>query len=155
MILYIKPILQYKLYFHHILKNKVKSNGIPTLYHGALGACSATFVGHFPWFFTFNYLNERIPTYDSIGKNLVRNGFIGFSSSVVSDCCSNSIRVIKTTRQTFNTPLSYTDTIKYVIKEDGIVGLMGRGLKTRIIANGTLGLLFSIMFKYFENIYVS
>ena len=139
----------------NILKNKVKLNGIPTLYHGALGACSATFVGHFPWFFTYNYLNEKLPTYDSIGTNLVRNGFIGFSSSVVSDCCSNSIRVIKTTRQTYNIPLSYTDTIKHVIKEDGISGLMGRGLKTRIIANGTQGLLFSIMFKYFENLYVS
>ena len=32
---------------------------------------------------------------------------------------------------------------------------MGRGLKTRIIANGTQGLLFSIRFKYFENLYVS
>lgn len=38
---------------------------------------------------------------------------------------------------------------------DGIKGLFGRGLKTRIIANGLQGLLFSILWKFFLDLYVS
>ena len=40
--------------------NKVRVNGPQTLYHGSLASASATFVGHYPWFFTYNYLNKTI-----------------------------------------------------------------------------------------------
>lgn len=50
-------------------------------------------------FFTYNYLQERIPKQDSGVKKLARNGLIGFCSSVVSDTCSNSIRVVKVYKQ--------------------------------------------------------
>jgi hypothetical protein len=30
------------------------------------------------------------------------------------------------------------------------MGLFGRGLKTRIIANGMQGIMFSVLWKYFE-----
>ena len=50
-------------------------------------------------FFTYNYLQERIPKQDSGIKKLARNGLIGFCSSVVSDTCSNSIRVVKVYKQ--------------------------------------------------------
>ena len=36
-----------------------------------------------------------------------RNAVIGFASSLVSDTVSNSLRVIKTTRQTFSEPIRY------------------------------------------------
>merc|ERR1712228_38838 len=39
---------------------KVKTSGVPVLYHGSLAAASATFVGHYPWFFTYNLLSEKI-----------------------------------------------------------------------------------------------
>lgn len=136
-----------------ILKNKVKMNGPSVLYHGSLGAFSATMVGHFPWFYTYNILNEKLPKYDSSLKKFIRNGFIGFSASVVSDCTSNSLRVIKTTRQTFDKPIGYLDTVKYVIKNDGMKGLFGRGLKTRILTNGIQGCMFTILWKYFQEKY--
>ena len=44
-----------------VLRNKMKVGGVPILYHGALAAAAATFVGHYPWFFTFNTLNESLP----------------------------------------------------------------------------------------------
>lgn len=50
-------------------------------------------------FFTYNYLQERIPKQDEGIKKLARNGLIGFCSSVVSDTCSNSIRVVKVYKQ--------------------------------------------------------
>jgi len=37
---------------------------------------------------------------------------------------------------------------------DGLKGLFGRGLKTRIIANGLQGLLFSVLWKLFLDLYV-
>jgi hypothetical protein len=81
---------------------------------------------------------------------LVRNAFIGFSSSVVSDTCSNSIRVIKTTKQTHPDSLTYPQTARLIIKEDGLIGLFGRGLKTRILANGVQGMLFAVLWKSLE-----
>ena len=36
-----------------------------------------------------------------------------------------------------------------VVHQDGRLGLFGRGLKTRILANGLQGLLFSILWKLF------
>ena len=82
------------------------------MFHGALAAASATAVGHFPWFFTFNYLQATIPQ-PGPDKHAVykfgRNAVIGFVSSLVSDTVSNSLRVVKTTRQTFS------ESIRYVI----------------------------------------
>ena len=130
------------------LKNKFHQNGIKVFYHGSLGAFGATYVGHFPWFATFNYLDSKIPEYDNSIKKFSRNGGIGFCASVVSDTCSNSIRVLKTTRQTYETPISYVDAAKQIIKNDGIISLFGRGLKTRIIANGAQGMMFTVLWKY-------
>ena len=45
-----------------VKKLKVKLRSGPTvLYHGSLAAAAATAVGHFPWFYTFNTLQEYIP----------------------------------------------------------------------------------------------
>merc|ERR1719183_2416420 len=80
-----------------------KSKKSPTaLWQGGLGAMSATWVGHYPWFATNNFLRENMPAFDFLpmgGKN-ARNATIGFISALVSDTCSNSLRVLKTTRQT-------------------------------------------------------
>lgn len=44
---------------------------------------------------------------------------------------------------------STVEAAKLVVLEDGILGLFGRGLKTRILCNGLQGLLFSILWKLF------
>lgn len=77
------------------LAKKVKIGGPSVMYHGAIGAASATAAGHYPWFLTFNYLDHYLP-----GKNgstlekLSRNAFNGLASSAVSDVVSNSLRVL-------------------------------------------------------------
>lgn len=83
-------------------------------------------------------------------KKLGRNAIIGFTSSVVSDTCSNSLRVIKTTKQTNQKPISYAEAIRMILDKDGVAGLFGRGLRTRIIANGFQGLTFSVIWKALE-----
>ena len=60
----------------------------------------------------YNYLNAYLPQYDEFAKKLMRSAILGFSSSFVSDTCSNSIRVIKTTRQTATTPMTYPQVVR-------------------------------------------
>ena len=135
-----------------VLKNKIKTNGIRALYHGSMGAFGATLIGHFPWFYTYNFLSEKIPKPEEgeTVKKLSRYALIGFSSSLVSDSISNSARVVKTTRQTNTVSKSYIEIVKEIVKKDGVVSLMNRGLKTKIISNGVQGLLFMVIWKSLE-----
>ena len=130
-----------------LLKKKVAKGGIRVLYQGALGSFGATYVGHFPWFATYNFMDELLPKYDDTYKKFGRNALCGFTASAVSDTCSNSIRVLKTTKQTYATEISYTDAAKEILQKEGPMGLFGRGLQTRIMANGVQGMLFSILWK--------
>lgn len=132
------------------LMSKFRSAGPSTFYQGALAASAATFVGHYPWFFVYNYLSSVIPQYEDTAMKLSRSAFIGFCSSAVSDTCSNSIRVIKVYKQANTEAVSYPEALKRVIAEDGIGGLLGRGLKTKILANGMQGLMFSVLWKLID-----
>ena len=130
--------------------DKVKANGPRALYNGSLAAASATFVGHYPWFATYNFLSEKIPKQDTQLAELGRRAVLGFCSSAVSDTCSNSIRVLKVYKQSHPEQLAYPEVLKRVIAESGVSGLMFRGLETKIFANGLQGILFSILWKQFE-----
>merc|ERR1712203_885270 len=122
-----------------------KSKKHPTaLWQGAVGAMSATWVGHYPWFYTNNQMRESLPAFDMPYGKYVRNAAIGFASAAVSDTCSNSLRVLKTTRQTAMEPVSYMESARTIIEAEGLAGLFGRGLKTRILTNGVQGALFTI-----------
>ena len=143
----------------NIIKNRIRSQGFTTLYHGSIASGSATIVGHFPWFLTYNYLQDLIPKIKESDskistnhyyhtKKILRSGFIGFCSSSVSDVSSNALRVIKVNRQTQIDNISYSKLIKNIIKHDGLSGLFFRGLHTKILANGIQGMLFTIIFDY-------
>ncbi|CAJ1395438.1 unnamed protein product [Effrenium voratum] len=122
-----------------------KTKKHPTaLWQGGVGAMTATWVGHYPWFYTNNQLRESLPQLDFAYGKYVRNAFIGFCSAAVSDTCSNSLRVLKTTRQTSLEPVGYMESAKQIIDKDGLAGLFGRGLKTRILTNGVQGALFTV-----------
>ena len=130
---------------------KVRSSGPLVFWHGSIAAAAATFVGHYPWFFTYNYLSEHLPRTNDPLLKLCRSAVIGFVSSAVSDTISNSIRVIKVYKQANSEAISYPEAVRRVVKEDGVLGLMGRGLQTKIIANGLQGLMFSVMWKYIDD----
>ncbi|KAK7682005.1 hypothetical protein QCA50_014969 [Cerrena zonata] len=136
-----------------ILKNRIKTYGIGSLWYGAFATAAATFVGHYPWFGTYNFLDEALPTPNNLLQKLARQALIGFCASVVSDTISNSLRVVKTYRQVNETRVGYWEAAEAVIATDGLKGLFGRGLKTRILANGLQGLMFSILWKLFLDIW--
>ena len=132
---------------------KVRSNGPHVMYSGSLAAASATFVGHYPWFATYNTLQASIPKPkdDETLKKFGRNAVIGFCSSFVSDTCSNSIRVVKVYKQANKEAISYPECVRRIIKEDGVMGLFGRGLSTKIMSNGMQGIMFSVLWKYIDD----
>jgi hypothetical protein len=141
-----------------ILRQRVKVYGVGSLWYGAWATAAATFVGHYPWFGTYNGLQEWLPHVDrdhELGKYLLRQAFIGFVASVVSDTISNSLRVVKTYRQVNDTRIGYMASARAVIATDGLRGLLGRGLKTRILANGLQGIMFSILWKLFLDLFVA
>lgn len=133
-----------------VIASKMRTSGPVVLYYGAMGAFAATWVGHFPWFFTYNFLDATLSVPDSLAAKLARNAGIGFAASCVSDTASNSIRVLKTYRQTAEVKVSYVDAARSIVAKDGLFGLFGRGLQTRLLANGVQGALFSVGWKYFQ-----
>mmetsp|Transcript_2040 Transcript_2040/g.2296 ORF Transcript_2040/g.2296 Transcript_2040/m.2296 type:complete len:430 (-) Transcript_2040:509-1798(-) len=153
------------------LYTSVASEGVGPLYRGALASAAATTVGHFPWFLTFNYLNEVLPLIEGdaqkdsmvIFLKLARSAFLGLAASCVSDCCSNSLRVIKTTKQTAGLiknddeedsgktrEMTYLEAVQLILEKDGWTGLLGRGLKTRLLTNAIQGAAFSVLWRYFQ-----
>jgi hypothetical protein len=146
----------------------VNKKSISPLFQGAVASAAATAVGHFPWFLTYNFLNDALPQVNSsedLLLSLSRSALIGVCASCVSDTASNSLRVIKTTKQTMYTDsseveigekkaqdLNYAEIIEKIIEEDGIKGLFGRGLQTRLIANAIQGAAFSVLWKYFQTL---
>jgi hypothetical protein len=64
--------------------------------------------------------------------------------------------VIKTTKQTAGLgddgkkEISYKEALALVIENDGVLGLFGRGLQTRLLTNAIQGALFSVLWKYFQ-----
>lgn len=102
----------------------------------------------------YNYLQELLPKQDSEVLELLRQAFIGFCATLVSDTMSNSLRVVKTYRQVHEREIGYLVAAREVVAADGLLGLLGRGLKTRIIANGCQGIMFSVLWKIFMDLCV-
>ena len=66
------------------LRNRLgEQEGLRLLYRGALAASAATFVGHFPWFLTYNYLSDNLPeVVDHVQLlEIARSAFIGLCAS--------------------------------------------------------------------------
>jgi len=137
-----------------IVMDKVRANGVPALYQGALASSFATMVGHYPWFVTYNYMNSYLPNIsykEDALKALGRNALIGFCASAISDTTSNSIRVIKTVKQTNAIQIGYMEALQQVVKKDGWRGLMFRGLETKLLTNGVQGIIFSVVWKFLKD----
>ena len=132
--------------------------GWNVLWHGGLAAATATAVGHWPWFVTYNYLNAYLgwnsPEHSTVQKT-ARNAGIGLAASFVSDVSSNSIRVLKTYRQTAKVPVGYVTAAKQIISKDGLFGwngLLFRGLQTRIVSHGINSAVFTVAWKMFQEV---
>lgn len=129
------------------LHDKVAKHGFLTLYDGALGNWGANIIGHYPWFVVNNWLEARLPNATTPRGKLIRRAFIGFCSSLVSDCLSNSIRVVKTFKQTSEVPLTYMEAVHKILETSGITGLLFRGLGIKLFSNALSSIIFSVLWK--------
>ena len=115
-------------------------------FKGTLGTMLAQFMGHYPWYSVQNFLEVWIPVQtEGVVYTILRAAVIGCLATVVSDCVTNGIRVVNTYRQTSNEPLTYSETVKRLVKEDGVVGLFTRGLGTKMIANCLNAIIFKVL----------
>ena len=67
-----------------LLQDRVKKEGLSALFSGGVASSAATLVGHYPWFLTYNYLSDNLPT----AKEFI--GFIHlFTSNLALQTASN------------------------------------------------------------------
>ena len=130
---------------------KVRAGKIHVLYSGALANAASSFIGHYPWFYTYNLLSQNERLAGIVPWKTGRNALIGFVSSVASDTVANFMRVIKTSKQalgsTMSSPTTYAETIGVILAADGWRGLFGRGLKTRILGNALQSIIFTVIWR--------
>lgn len=148
------------------LRKKVEVMGLSALYEGSFGAAAATWVGHYPWFVTYNFLESFCVRNKILDAHLtspdgstasnkkkgnirrhIRRAIVGLCSSLVSDVCSNAIRVLKVCKQTSEIPISYREAAANIIAESGLHGLFLRGLSTKLVANALNAMLFTVVWK--------
>lgn len=133
-----------------VLRAKVVQNGPLVLWSGWEGNYAANVIGNYPWFATMNMLQSVIPVPAGPLLRLVRSAACGAAASSVSDLCSNSVRVIKTRKQTHaDGNITYLKAAKEVVAQDGLRGVFIRGLETRILTNVIQGAFFTVLWKYF------
>lgn len=139
-----------------ILQGKIKKMGLRALYEGAFGAAAATWVGHYPWFVTHNFLEAWCIRHQILDAHVlepkgsrrhIRRALVGVCSSLVSDVCSNAIRVLKTFKQTSVDPIGYGEAAASIISENGVTGLFFRGLSSKLFSNSLNAMLFTVVWK--------
>lgn len=134
--------------FRNLIR-RVKAGKISVLYQGSLAMAVSAMVAHYPWFYTFNLLNNSAMVHSMISCDLLRNAGIGVVASFISDTLVNSVRVIKTMKQSMGSKhaVSYLETINMILAADGWKGLFGRGLRTRLYANALQSLVFTVIWR--------
>lgn len=131
------------------LIRRVRAGKISVLYQGAVANAISSILGHYPWFFTYNWLAASDWVLGIFPSKLLRHAFIGLNASIASDIVVNSIRVIKTTKQSLGSKhtVSYSEVIRIVLAADGWRGLFGRGLSTRILGNALQSMIFTVIWQ--------
>ena len=137
------------------LLRKVKDGKINVLYTGAIANAFSAIAAHYPWFFTYNFLHGSGFFQNFIRRTLkfelLHNALIGFIASIASDTFANSIRVVKTAKQSLSAKaavgVTYSEVIQMIWAADGWKGLFGRGLRARILSNGLQSIIFVVVWK--------
>lgn len=133
------------------LMRRLKMGKFMVLYEGAAAVAIMGVVGHYPWFVTYNILTNREWVKDMIPSQHLRNAFIGFMASIISDTATNVFRVVKTTKQVTGSKnnSTYLEIIRMILAADGWRGLFGRGLRTRLASNALQSILFTVCWRGF------
>jgi hypothetical protein len=133
------------------LLNQLKEGKLFVLYEGSAATILSTFLSHYPWFLVFHWLNRILPVAMGSFSIAMRHGAIGFLATTVADTLSNVVRIVKTVKQTVGATeqagITYRTIVIQLYKNGGVASLFGRGLLTRIFANGLQNFIFSVVWK--------
>jgi ribosomal protein S17E len=135
--------------FRNLIRT-IRTGKFMVLYQGSIATVVSAIAGHYPWFFTFNFLSNKNWVAKLLPSKIVRNGVVGLMASIVSDTSTNFLKVIKTTKQVLGSKhnSSYIEVIRMILAADGWKGLFGRGLRTRIGTNALQSVLFTIIWRW-------
>ncbi|KAI0563860.1 Mitochondrial carrier [Gracilaria domingensis] len=127
--------------------------GFGGLYRGSAASFSAGVVGHFPFFFTVNFVSQAVPLTEdaSFLAKVGRNGGMGFMAAMSADIFTNGFKVLANNKQTCDKGLSYYEVARKIVKRDGVLSIVTRGLKTRMLSNGLQGATFVLVWKEIES----
>jgi hypothetical protein len=124
------------------------------LWHGSLASGSSAFMAHYFFFLSLNVMDKSCtPLADDapVYQRIARNGCTGFAAAVVADCASNGLRVVATNQQTNAGQLESSSRVATrLIKSDGLLALLQRGLKTKIGVNASSAFFFVCVLKELE-----
>jgi hypothetical protein len=138
---------------YKILYNKVKTTGIRTLYYGGGMWTAMKFADSFIWFGTYDYLEKKFQNKNNnIIMNNINHGLKGIVSSSISDIILNPMRSLKIYKQSNQQRISYSESVKNIVKNEGFSNLFFRGLKTRLLTNGIQSAVFVILWKNIEEL---
>eukprot|EP00977_Amphora_coffeiformis_P001937 scaffold370_cov176-Amphora_coffeaeformis.AAC.14 len=131
------------------LVRRLRAGKFGVLYQGSVATAISAIAGHYPWFYTYNFLASKDWVTKFVPSKLLRNAAIGFCASIISDTTTNFLKVIKTTKQALGSKhsSSYAEVVRMIVAADGWKGLFGRGLKTRIGTNALQSILFTIIWR--------
>jgi hypothetical protein len=141
-----------------IMKNKIKKNDFRVLYNGAMALSTINFISNYIWFGIYTELNSSLPI--NIFKNLpketnndIRNGIMGFSSSLGCDLVINPIRILKTYKQSNENNITYYESLREIMgnSNNRIGEYLFRGMRVRILLNSVSSGLFVILWKKIES----
>jgi len=113
-----------------------------TLWRGTAGSVTSTWAGFYAWCWTNNWLHEVLPISAFRDSETARSATIGFAANVAGDASSNFLRVLKTLQQTAGRETTYMSAAEELLRQDGVRGLFGRGLPTKVASSGFQGAVF-------------
>ena len=147
-----------------VIAARVAERGLSDLYAGGYGSLLFTAVSHYAWFCAFNVVSRLCPKRAEGGsgsergsgrgccRTRVRHGFTGLAASLVATVVSNGLRVVKTTKQlqSGGSAAGYGETVRALLEQGGVTGLLLAGMGGRLLNNVLSGLVFSIVWKGIE-----
>lgn len=133
------------------LMRKVRAGKLYLLYEGAIASALSSSLSNWPWFYVYRKLTILCQNRNYlVDQKLIQNAIIGFLASVVSDTTTNVFRVIKTNKQSLarKRSVGYGEAIREILAIDGVIGLFGRGLLSKLLANAIQSVVFTVVWRW-------
>lgn len=139
--------------FHLVLERLILYRDYGALYQGSLATAIGAALAHYSWFLVYNGCYMIKKDIQQTWLDALINALIGLLASLFSDIICNPIRVLKTVKQSATTShsnlrrMTYMEALVYIYRRDGLFGLFGRGLASRVISNGIQSMIFNAILR--------